>query len=282
MRIDSPTLHIESRSVMDCIDIAFVFYRRHAIRLLALSVGFGVLPTMVTLALSPARIAWWWALSSFLLVSPLLGAAVVAGAGAQVFGEAFTLSSISAQLKGRLSSVARQLVGARVMGVSLGVVSLGTLSLPFAARYGTLPEVLILEREKGVRALRRCEQIGAGALGAGCGRRAFLFGFMLVTGISLFVLLDVVLRASFALPAFVSGTSLPVDPHVLFTIVTHDPHVLATFTAAAWLVYPLARLASLFSYLDRRVTNEGWDVELGCRVEAMKIERSLGATEPGR
>jgi hypothetical protein len=38
-----------------------------------------------------------------------------------------------------------------------------------------------------------------------------------------------------------------------------------------WLVYPLARLAWFFCYLDARIRREGWDVEIAFRVEARRI-----------
>jgi hypothetical protein len=51
-----------------------------------------------------------------------------------------------------------------------------------------------------------------------------------------------------------------------------DPLVVSALSATAWLVYPLARLAWFFCYLDARIRKEGWDVELAFRIEAGRLQ----------
>jgi hypothetical protein len=48
--------------------------------------------------------------------------------------------------------------------------------------------------------------------------------------------------------------------------------VVSALSATAWLVYPLARLAWFFCYLDARIRKEGWDVELAFRIEAGRLQ----------
>ncbi len=52
----------------------------------------------------------------------------------------------------------------------------------------------------------------------------------------------------------------------------YDPLVVATLCGTLWLVYPIARLAWFFCYLDARIRKEGWDVELAFRIEGRRLQ----------
>jgi hypothetical protein len=54
-------------------------------------------------------------------------------------------------------------------------------------------------------------------------------------------------------------------------LLAYDPLLVGALSATWWLVYPLARLAWFFCYLDLRVRKEGWDVEIELRVEARRL-----------
>lgn len=52
----------------------------------------------------------------------------------------------------------------------------------------------------------------------------------------------------------------------------YDPVTVTTLMALLWVVYPVARLAWFFGYLDQRIRNECWDVELDFRREVRRME----------
>lgn len=51
----------------------------------------------------------------------------------------------------------------------------------------------------------------------------------------------------------------------------YDPKVVTVLMGVLWLVYPLARMAWFFCYLDQRIRNECWDVELDFRRDARRL-----------
>jgi len=51
--------------------------------------------------------------------------------------------------------------------------------------------------------------------------------------------------------------------------------VVVTLQIAMWLTYPIIRLAWFFCYLDQRIRNECWDLDLQCRVEAVRLEEQM-------
>jgi hypothetical protein len=51
-----------------------------------------------------------------------------------------------------------------------------------------------------------------------------------------------------------------------------DPVVVTTAVAAAFLAYPVGRLAWFFCYLDVRVRRDCWDMELAMLREARRLE----------
>ncbi|MEZ6063725.1 MAG: hypothetical protein R3C19_25530 [Planctomycetaceae bacterium] len=51
-----------------------------------------------------------------------------------------------------------------------------------------------------------------------------------------------------------------------------DPGVLTLLQVSLWIPYPVIRLAWFFCYLDQRIRNECWDLELQFRVETNRLE----------
>ena len=60
----------------------------------------------------------------------------------------------------------------------------------------------------------------------------------------------------------------------IFNLLTYDPTVIGLIALTCWLVYPIARLAWFFCYLDARVRAEGWDVEIAFRLEAKRLSHA--------
>ena len=63
---------------------------------------------------------------------------------------------------------------------------------------------------------------------------------------------------------------------VFSQLVYDDPKMLTAMQLTVWLPYPVIRLAWFFCYLDQRIRNECWDLQLQFRAEAVRIEELAG------
>jgi hypothetical protein len=90
----------------------------------------------------------------------------------------------------------------------------------------------------------------------------------------LFVLIDVAATMVFNRPIFFAILlEASRDGRDVFLQLTHDdPAFLTTIQLALWLPYPVIRLAWFFCYLDQRIRNECWDLQLQYRAEAARLE----------
>jgi hypothetical protein len=253
------------------IDLAILFYRRHAVKLLALSALFGAAPIAVAGFRATRGDGWLWAALLFFFGSAFLGAAVVAGAGHHVFGEEFTLKNTLRHLGRRAGTLLLWLPLARVVLGTLGLVCFGVLWVPVAARYGFLSEVLILEQLRGMKIGKRLEEILKSTHIEACGRYLAIASFGLLISTVLFLFLDLGSQALFGVPIFLAKVSWAVAYEDVTNLLSYDPLLVVALASTWWLVYPLARLAWFFCYLDARVRREGWDVEIAFRVEARRI-----------
>lgn len=271
MKLDAATLALEPRSVGECIDLAVLFYRRHATKLLTLSLLFGVVPVAAGVIASSSGTGWLWSGLLFVFVSPFLGAAVVAGAGHHVFGEEFTVKSALQNVGARLGTLALLLPAARIAYGAVSVMCWGLLTVPVATRYGFLSEVVILEQLRGYRIPTRCAEILRDMYADACGRYVAIAGFAFGVSSILFILLDLGSQVLFGIPVFAAKVSWAVAADDILNLLAYDPLLVGVLSATWWLVYPLARLAWFFCYLDARVRKEGWDVEIALRVEARRL-----------
>ena len=271
MRLEDARLVLEPRPVGATIDLALLFYRRHAAKLLGLTVLFGALPVAVGAWRATTGDGWLWAAGLFFYGSSFLGAAVVAGAGHHVFGEPFTIGNALRHVKSRAVSLLLLLPLARTVLGLLGVLCWGVLWVPLAARFGFLSEVLLLEQLRGFRVGKRLEEILRNSFVEACGRYLAILGFSLAVVVVLFLFVDLGSQLLFGVPIFVSKVSWAIAFSDVSNLLSYDPLLMAVLGAVWWLVYPLARLAWFFCYLDARIRKEGWDVEIAFRVEARRI-----------
>jgi hypothetical protein len=271
MKLEDTTVTIEPRSVGACLDLAFVFYRCHARSLLFLTLLFA-LPAVALSAVLVAAIGengMLWGGLGFFLVCPVLGAVVVSGAGRAVFGE--PLEPMAA-LRGLSGVWWRLLVS--VLTTRLLVLAAASCfflpSLLLNVYFGFLVEVMVLEGLHGGEARRRCRGLTTPTYLDLLFRECALLLFMAAATVALFTLVDQLagLLLGHSLLSGLESRFLGDSLRRLFA----DPWTMALLTATLWFVYPLARLAWFFSYLDARIRKEGWDLELGFRMEARRIE----------
>ncbi len=274
MRLENANLALEPRSVGECIDLAILFYRRHASKLLMMSFLFGVIPVAVGVLAAEAGTGWLWSGVSFILLSPFLGATVVAGAGHHVFGDDFTVRNALRHVASRFGVLLGFLPTARMAYVAASLLCWGLVTVPVAARYGFLSEVILLEQQRGSRIVKRCEEILRDVFLEACGRYIAIAGFAFGSSIVLFILFDLGSQALFGIPIFVAKISWAIAVDDMLNLLAYDPLIVGALSLTWWLVYPLARLAWFFCYLDARVRKEGWDVEIALRVEARRLQHA--------
>jgi hypothetical protein len=253
------------------IDLALLFYRRHAAKLLALSALFGCLPVALAGFRATRGDGWLWAALLFFFGSAFLGSAVVAGAGHHVFGEEFTLRNTLRQLGRNLLALLLWLPLSRGILGALSVMCWGLPSIPLAARYGFLSEVLILEQLRGMKIGKRLEEILKSTHVEACGRYLAIASFAFLVSTVLFLFFDLASQLLFGVPIFLAKVSWAVAYEDVINLLSYDPLLVVALASTWWLVYPLARLAWFFCYLDARIRREGWDVEIAFRVEARRI-----------
>jgi hypothetical protein len=147
----------------------------------------------------------------------------------------------------------------------------GLLSIPLAARYGFLSEVLILEQLRGMKIGKRLEEILKRTHVEACGRYLAIASFAFLASTVLFLFLDLTSQLVFGVPIFLAKVSWAVAYEDVINLLSYDPLLVVALASTWWLVYPLARLAWFFCYLDARIRREGWDVEIAFRVEARRI-----------
>jgi len=272
MNIGNATLSLEPRSVGACIDLAVLFYQRHAAKLLSLSLLFGALPIAAGVFGAERGTGWLWSGLSFFFLSPFLGATVVAGVGYHVFGEELTISNALAHVSRRPFRLVLLLTAARLVYGFIAVLCWGLLSVPVAVRYGFLSEVLLLEQLRGTRIVKRVEEIHRRIFLEASGRFVAIVGFAVILSLTLFLLFDLGSQTLFGVPIFLSKVSWAVASADIVNLLSYDPLLIGSLSATLWLVYPFARLAWFFCYLDTRVRKEGWDVEIALRNEARRLQ----------
>ena len=277
MKLDAVTLPIEPRTVGSCIDLAVALYRTHSIGILWLNLLFGAPAILGAYWLTKtSEWGWLWSGLLFLLLSPFLGAALVAGAGHRVFGEPFEVGNAVRISASRWPSLAFLVGGSRLLLVAFSFVCLGFPVAPMAVavRFGFLPEILVLERLSVSAADRRMLELLRYSYWKTMGRGLAVGCFAAALSLDLFTLIDVGSQTLFGHPLFLGRVSWMQFPEESLQLLLGDPGVVAAWSLSLWLIYPLARLAWFLCYLDTRIRKEGWDLEIAFRLEAQRLSRS--------
>ena len=274
MKLDGATISIQPRPVGACIDLACLFYRVHFRAILLLTLFFAG-PVCV--------FNYWWletrgghmafSFALFYWISPYLGSILVAAAGQRVFGDPFVVRRALQAFAGRSAFLLVWLFGLR-LAILLGALAFILPGFLLAAASGFFSEVLLLEQVGRGRVGRRlAELVRGGALELTL-RLAVIVLFFGAVVVMLFLLADAASGFFFGFPLFAGRLPEGIDwfagevSYLLF----EDPRTLTALLALMWFVYPLARLAWFFCYLDVRIRKELWDVELDFRIEARRLE----------
>jgi hypothetical protein len=275
MKVEECIVSVERRTLGGCLDLAFVFAREFA----------GPLTRLWLLCAVPSCAAVWLMVSRqtdmlipsimvFMFFSAVFSSLLVACMGPQVFGVPISVRSAVKAWRHRflgwlvLSSVTRffQL---------LSGFCLVFPSVFVTAFAGHVPEVLLLEQASMNSVISRLNWLsGGGGYSRNLGRLFLLLAYWFMMSFGLFLLIDFLCTTLFNRPIFFSimmqGSRESSD---VFLQLTHDdPVFLTTIQLAMWLPYPVIRLAWFFCYLDQRIRNECWDLQLQYRAEAVRLE----------
>lgn len=275
MKVEDCIVTVERRSLGGCLDLAFVFAREFAAPVMRLMLIFAV-PScgLVWLLTSAGTDMLIPSIMVFLFFSTLFNGALIAAIGPQVFG-------VPISTRAALRALGRRLPGYlflsglyRTLQFFSGFCMLFPSAL-VTAHFGHLAEVMMLEQSPVGQVLPRLSWLGkGGGFGRNLSRVVALMMFWGVFSVGLFIVIDVLSGMLFNAPVFLGRLpQLDVDfSGNLAALALDNPVFLTTLQAALWLPFPIVRLAWFFCYLDQRIRNECWDLELQIRVEARRLE----------
>ena len=275
MKVEECIVTVERRSMGGCLDLAFVFAREFSGPLFRLWLICAV-PScvLVWLLASVAAGMWLWTIVIFLIFSSVFSSLLVGCIGPQVFGVPISVrSSVKAWRKRfwawfLLSFVMRFMQA--ITGFCFVLPSI------FVTSYaGHMPEVLLLEQAPINSVIKRLSWLaGGGGYSRNLGRLTGLMVFWVVLSFGLFLILDFLATVLFNSPIFfkILFNSSQNMGDVFTQLLYDDPKMLTAIQLTVWLPYPVIRLAWFFCYLDQRIRNECWDLQLQFRVEAARLE----------
>jgi hypothetical protein len=293
MQFDRTTIAIRERGLLDTLDLSLHVLRRYA-GPVAISMALGVLPLMaVTYALLgwmpamvehddefPLRFVYHLCLQIFLL-APLASVFATAYLGAVVFEDRPRLRDVVrtvSGLSGRLLLCHLVLRGTGVGWLLLlaldrssdfqwllegvGPVLLVLYSAGWRAFRPFINEIVLLERNPLTAHTKRVQTVGA--------RSSILHGVnwaeLLVRWVGAAQVGVPLMLAAYGCCLFVSGVVLNDWSQSWWMVEFLLP-------LSMWLVVTYLTVFRFLSYLDLRIRQEGWEVELRLRAEAARLRR---------
>lgn len=279
MKIEDCIVTVERRSLGGCIDLAFVYCREFAGPILRQWALFAVPSCLLVYYLTSISITMLLpSLLLFMVFSTFFTGTLISSIGPQVFGVPMSARTALRNLRQHFWSYMFFAGLTRVAQILLGGCLCYTIfpAVFVTAFLGHMPEVLLLEQTPFGGVLRRLNWLSqAGGYFRNLGRQIILMGLWGILSFGLFVIFELLAYTLFNVELFF--TRIPFDLSTDFSermiALTHDdPLVLTTLHLAIWLPYPMLRLAWFFCYLDQRIRNECWDIDLMFRAESNRLE----------
>lgn len=277
MKIEDCIVRVERRSGGGCLDLAIVFAQQFAGSIVRLLITFAV----------PSCVLTWWvsegrtdllviAIPIFAFFASFMSATLIATVGPQVFGVPLSTTAGITAVVQRLMSFLTLTSLVRLVQFVLMFCLVVPAILPTAA-LGHLNEVLFLEKTPAKDAVRRLRNLIRGnGFGRNLSRLIGLMTFWAISSTGLFVLIDQLVSWVFNIQIF-KGTMVDGEDWIeAFTAsVVDDRAVILLLQVAVWIPFPVVRLAWFFCYLDQRIRNECWDLDLQFRAEANRLEEQI-------
>ena len=299
LQFDQTVVSLEPRTTTNCLDVATMFYGRH---LAAMLRGWAVvaLPTAAIVY----WLAWWHgfdvrlALVAVYVATALQGVLVVPGSMAAVFGKPLRLRSGLATAGGRLGGLCFKVLALRAVAAVgpglmlfsedwlLGTVGFLVTLFPcgwIAARNGFLVEKAALAGLDPRLHDRHSDRVLRDQSGDLYSRACWIVIYYVMLWAVVFVTVDFtwyLLAGDSPLVGRVmemveyagesTAGSDAIAASFWFALV-RDAFLQVELTAAGLLVYPIARLAWLFCYVDARVRRDCWDMQLQFAQEVNRL-----------
>jgi hypothetical protein len=275
MKVENCIVTVERRSTGGCLDLAFVFAREFAGPLSRLWLICAV-PScgLVWLMASESTTMLLRSMLVFMFFSAVFNALLVSCMGPQVFGVPISVRAAVKAWRRRFFAWLLLTLMTRFFQAITGFCFV-IPSVFVTAFAGHFPEVLLLEQTplKGIVTRLNWLSLGGG-YSRNLGRVVTLLFYWGIFSSGVFVLMDVLAAVLLKRPLFLSivfqgGRDWQDRFHQL---TQDDPGFLTAMQLALWLPYPVIRLAWFFCYLDQRIRNECWDLQLQFRGEAARLE----------
>lgn len=277
MRVEDCIVSVERRSTGGCLDLAILFTRQFAGPIYRLMLVFAlpccglvwVLASRTTDMLIPSLIL-------FAVFTALFSGALVAAIGPQVFGVRISTRAALLSLRQRLGPFL--LLSLLARGLQLLTSFCVVFPSVFVTAWcGHLSETMMLEKTPMSQVMPRLSWLASGGgYARNLGRVTSLLLFWGLLSFGLLMLTDLLASALFHVEILHGQLSLagPDADVQLQSVAFDDPLLLTTLQIVLWLPYPVVRVAWFFCYLDQRIRNECWDLDLQFRIEAIRLEEA--------
>ncbi|MCA9063517.1 MAG: hypothetical protein KDA96_10675 [Planctomycetaceae bacterium] len=284
MRIEDCIVTVERRDGGGCFDMAIAFLRQFLWPITRLTLCFAVPSCFIIWYIQQDETdALAWAPPIFLAFQAVWSATLVAAIGPQVFGVPISVRrALRAVL--RRSVLYLALTGFfRLFQWLLGLLIIPGLiaSVLMESWGGHLAEVMFLENAPASRVTSRLSWLcGGGGYGRNLPRLLMLWLFGLAMTPAIILLLDflmlIVTRNTVCIgPLLDAMRGLESDrTRKLTALFSDSPGFLLQVQISLWIVMPLLRIAWFMCYLDQRIRNECWDLDLKFKLEASRLENA--------
>ena len=280
MKVEDCIVTVERRSVGGCLDLAFVFAREFAgplfrLWLICAVPSCGLVWLMASLS---ASMLLPFSLVIFMFFSAMFNALLVSCMGPQVFGVPISVRAAVRAWRKRFFGWLLLTMVTRFFQAITGFCFV-IPSVFVTAFAGHVPEVLLLEQAPLNGVVTRLNWLSlGGGYSRNLGRVVTLLLYWATLSTGLLLIMDVcasiLLKRPLVFTILFEGSSDRVDRFYQLTV--DDPSFLTVIQLALWLPYPVIRLAWFFCYLDQRIRNECWDLQLQFRAEAARLGGTAG------
>lgn len=276
MKVEDCIVTVERRTLGECVDLAFIFTREFAGPIFRIWFACAVPSCLLVWLLTSRHTDMLLpSIIIFLVFSSIFSAVLTAAVGPQVFG-------VPMSLRAGFRSWLRQLPAWILLTFvtrffqCLSGFCFVLPSVVVTAYAGHFPEVLLLEQAPLNTVTARLKWLSSGGgSGRNQGRLLSLFGYWFMMATSVFLIFEFVAGTVIGKPIFFArlmGNSSRFA-ETFAQLVYDDPVFLTALQLAMWIPYPVIRLAWFFCYLDQRIRNECWDLQVQLRAEAARLEQ---------
>lgn len=304
MRFDRATIALQPMTMSNCVDLALRFLRVH---FQPIAQGWLSIcgPTCVIayVLIDRARGNLVWGLVALAIGSALFSAYLIAGTGSAAFGDPFTFRSAWERILFKRGRLIRQALGLRFLDLLfptlaallfasfsasevlrfLQVLVYGLSLVPsvwLTVRYGFTLEQAVLGRNEKNSSDRQVSEIVKHSLVDLIFRWVGIGIFSGLLWLSLTVGIDQTITVLFQRPLLFGRIETNAGYHdspaeilnYLLSFYWEDPGIIVYLLAMTLAAYPLGRLAWFFCYIDLRVRQDCWDIELQIQQEAERLE----------